>query len=312
MSANQLQQLRSIPHLILSGPKGSGRRAAIRNKLQDLFGLEKSPVVVAQTVSLSLASGAAKDVLVYSSRLWLELSPAVLGSSDAAVVQSLVKQAAANKPLSASQPFRVVLVSEAERLSFQAQQGLRRSMEVLSVNARFVFLTTNVDALSAALQSRCLVFCFPAASLPNPLADGNRALAAMLALRNKNTLPEWKTAVDKLAALVLRISTPAAFVQVRTALWNLHSSCVPGELVLVKLAEGLAAAVDEELALLVFVLAGKFALRLADAEKPVFHLEAFALVFLHFYAVYKSLQKGEERTNFCRTVVLTSPFCKHF
>lgn len=52
---------------------------------------------------------------------------------------------------------KVVLIDEAERLSSGYQEALRGFMEAVSSNCAFVFTVNDITAISAAIQSRCIV-----------------------------------------------------------------------------------------------------------------------------------------------------------
>ena len=53
-------------------------------------------------------------------------------------------------------PFLVVLLSEADNLSRNAQAGLRRTMEKYSSNCRLILCCENSSRIIAPIRSRCL------------------------------------------------------------------------------------------------------------------------------------------------------------
>ena len=52
--------------------------------------------------------------------------------------------------------FKVIIISEANRLSKGAQHALRRTMEKYMAQCRLILLTESISKLIPALRSRCL------------------------------------------------------------------------------------------------------------------------------------------------------------
>lgn len=113
-----------------------------------------------------------------ASNYHIELNPSDVGLYDYVVVQEIIKEIAQNKQLdvNAKHPFKgwsvqlslavVVLLSEADSLSRNAQAGLRRTMEKYSSNCRLVLCCENVSRIIAPIRSRCLCV---RVSAPTPL-----------------------------------------------------------------------------------------------------------------------------------------------
>eukprot|EP00477_Mikrocytos_mackini_P001384 GAHX01001483.1.p1 GENE.GAHX01001483.1~~GAHX01001483.1.p1 ORF type:complete len:357 (+),score=54.44 GAHX01001483.1:50-1120(+) len=160
--ASILKEITYLPNLIISGPIGSGRRELFLNLISRLFN-HKGPInMTADTKTIKVSESSTKEVLVYSSKLFMEINASFLGIADYIPMQYLIKQIASTRQISASVSFRIILITDAELLSMQAQQSLRRTIEKFNKNARFVFITNNVDSLRPALQSRCLCVSNPA------------------------------------------------------------------------------------------------------------------------------------------------------
>ena len=52
--------------------------------------------------------------------------------------------------------FKVIVISEANRLSKDAQHALRRTMEKYTAHCRLILVTESISKLIPALRSRCL------------------------------------------------------------------------------------------------------------------------------------------------------------
>ena len=71
------------------------------------------------------------DVTTVASNFHIELNPGDVGNADRYLVQEVIKEIAQYHPLDpgASKGFKVVLLTEVERLTKDAQAALRRTME---------------------------------------------------------------------------------------------------------------------------------------------------------------------------------------
>jgi len=79
---------------------------------------------------------------------------------DRFVVQDVIKEMAQSKSLLAKKDsriqFKVVVLSEVDRLSRQAQAALRRTMEKYASTCRLILICNNPSKVIDPLRSRCL------------------------------------------------------------------------------------------------------------------------------------------------------------
>jgi hypothetical protein len=79
------------------------------------------------------------EATVLGSAYHIELNPSENGIYDRVVVQDVIKDIAQSQPLEVSKdsrPFKVVILDEADLLTREAQQGLRRTMEKYMATCR--------------------------------------------------------------------------------------------------------------------------------------------------------------------------------
>jgi replication factor C small subunit len=127
-----LVQALNIPHLLFAGPAGIGKSTLALIVVKELF-REKWK------------------------ENYLELNASDERGID--VVRQKVKDFARTKALGAI-PFKVIFLDEADALTKEAQQALRRTMENYSNTCRFVLSCNYSSRIIDPIQSRCVVFRF--------------------------------------------------------------------------------------------------------------------------------------------------------
>lgn len=143
----------NVPHLLFTGPHGTGKSASLECFARRLYGDSwKENTSIFNAVEL-FSRG--KSYLESEERF------AHLFRKDQSLitnVKSIIKWYAALRPLDAE--FKLMVFEDAQELTFEAQQALRRIMERYSATCRFIFLTTNQSAIIPAIASRCLPLFF--------------------------------------------------------------------------------------------------------------------------------------------------------
>lgn len=126
-----------LPHLLFSGPAGTGKTASATAIARELFGKRW------------------KDNL-------MELNASDKRGID--VIRNEVKDFARTRAIG-DVPFKIILLDEADALTKEAQQALRRTMEDYTRTCRFILDCNFSSKIIDPIQSRCAVFRF------KPVAD---------------------------------------------------------------------------------------------------------------------------------------------
>jgi replication factor C small subunit len=122
----------NLPHLLFAGPAGTGKSTLALIVVRELFG------------------EAWRDN-------YLELNASDERGID--VVRQKVKDFARTKAIG-DVPFKVIFLDEADALTREAQQALRRTMENYTSTCRFILSCNYSSKILDPIQSRCVVFRF--------------------------------------------------------------------------------------------------------------------------------------------------------
>jgi len=122
----------NIPHLLFAGPAGTGKSSLALVIVKELFGASWK-------------------------ENYLELNASDTRGID--VVRQEVKNFARTKSIG-QVPFKVIFLDEADALTREAQQALRRTMENFTSTCRFILSCNYSSKIIDPIQSRCAIFRF--------------------------------------------------------------------------------------------------------------------------------------------------------
>ncbi|MEO2191065.1 MAG: hypothetical protein ABGY24_01325, partial [bacterium] len=307
----------------------AGKKTLILAMLRELYGPAASKVHVEyKPWKITLPSGSTKEIefATVSSAYHIEINPSDVGMNDRYVVQEIIKEMARSRPIGASgeKTYKMLILNEVDKLSKEAQAGLRRTMEKYASACRLVLCCSNVSKVIEPLRSRCLLVRVGAPQTAECVAllsrvsaeerlavpDGliarivassrrnmRRALLSMEALAVRAggesltdgmdvILPDWEMYVKEIAGDILREQTARNLFVVRGKLYELIVNCIPPEVILRTLAAELAGKIDDELKRQTFELAATYEWRLQQGQKAIFHLEAFVAKFMSVFKNY--------------------------
>ncbi|MHA1583736.1 MAG: AAA family ATPase [Promethearchaeota archaeon] len=125
---------RALPHIIFTGPAGTGKTSAAYAMINDLLG---------------------KDNVSQENILERNASDSVrMGTRDE--IKNFVNHIGMRK----SNSFKFVILDEADNISRDMQNALRRIIEMAPANVKFIFMCNYVEQIIDPVLSRCAIFRF--------------------------------------------------------------------------------------------------------------------------------------------------------
>jgi replication factor C subunit 3/5 len=302
-----------MPHLLVYGPNGGGKRTRVMALLNEQFGPSVYNVKLEHR-TIQATESKTVEITTISSPHHIDINPSDAGNYDRVVVMQMIREIAQTAPVGAVKPFKVVVLNEVDKLSRAAQQALRRTMERYMATCRLVLVCSSVSRLIPPLRSRCLAIRIPLhgiegisatakkicekEGLPVPSeafcnalavrSEGNlrRALLMLEACKMNNIpvtgagqdipLPDWKHFVAEIASDILSEQSPRMLNEIRGKFYQLLGQCIPGDIVLRELLMFLLATVPPAVRPDLCSAAGGFDVNMKLGAKPIMHLEAFA------------------------------------
>lgn len=154
---------RNVPHCIFAGPPGTGKTTAALCLARDLYGEN------------------------YREYL-MELNASDERGID--VVRETIKTFARSKSIG-EVPYKMMILDEADNMTTDAQQALRRTMEKYTESCRFVMCANYSGKIIEPIQSRCAAFRFSFL----PKQEHDQFICSVAEKENVNLLPDGLEAI---------------------------------------------------------------------------------------------------------------------
>jgi replication factor C subunit 3/5 len=320
-----LAKSEELPHLLVYGPPGAGKKTRVMSLLREIYGpgVEK---VKLEHRAFKTPTQKLIDITTIGSNYHIECNPSDAGSADRFVIQEVIKEIASHGSLTkgkdGSKSFKIVILTEVDRLSKQAQAGLRRTMEKYSSQCRIILICNSPSKIIEPVRSRCLSIRIPSPSTAEiadllvatakkeqvtvplelgvkmaTMCDRNLRRALLMCEASKvqyganilpveliPQLPDWEIYIIKLARELLQEQSPAKLLIARDMMYELLTNCIPGDVIMQTLCRELMKVLDDSLKHEISYWAAYYEHRMKMGSKDIFHLEAFVAKFL---AVYK-------------------------
>lgn len=320
-----LCQQGDFPHLLFYGPSGAGKKTRIMCLLRELYG-PGAERLRSEIMTFTTPSNRKVEVMTVGSNYHLEVNPSDAGIYDRVVVVDLVKQVAQTHQIdpSGQREFKVIVLSEVDALTKDAQHALRRTMEKYVSTCRIILSVNSTSRVIPAIRSRCLGIRVSAPKEEEIISilqtickkEGlalPEALAHKIALKSERNLRrailmmesckvqqypftnnqeivdlDWQLFLKETANQIVLEQTPAKLEKIRERLYELLSQGVPPDVIFKGLVENLVKNCDMSLKAKTVEHAALYEHRMQKGAKHIFHLEAFVANFMNIYKKFIS------------------------
>uniref|UniRef100_A0A1B6C9N3 Replication factor C subunit 3 n=1 Tax=Clastoptera arizonana TaxID=38151 RepID=A0A1B6C9N3_9HEMI len=272
-------------------------------------------------VNFQTPSGKKLEIMTVASNYHIEVNPSDAGIYDRVVVMDLIKNAAQTHQLDSTgqREFKVIILTEVDKLTKDAQHALRRTMEKYVATCRLILCANSSSQIIPAVLSRCLCVRVPAPvkadiisilqkiarkeglNLPESMAESitekcdrnlRRAILMLEACKVQQypfvegqniSEPDWQVYLRDTARMILSEQSPKKLMEIRTRLYELLVHGIPTELIFKGLLKELVKNCDIQLKTEIVELAALHEHMLHKGSKAIFHLEAFVAKFMAVY-----------------------------
>ncbi|XP_022921293.2 replication factor C subunit 3 [Onthophagus taurus] len=316
----RLTQQGDFPHLLVYGPSGAGKKTRIICLLKELYGPGVDRLRMEQ-MEFTTPSNKKLEIMTVSSNYHIEVNPSDVGIYDRVVVMDLIKNVAQSQQLdiNGQKEFKVIVLTDVDQLTKDAQHALRRTMEKYIANCRLILTCNSTSQVTPAIRSRCLSIRVPAPTIEEIVSilqitckkeglnvpvefakkvaiKSNRNLRRALLIlescrveqypfqENQQILdPDWLTFIREVAKKITRDQTVQKLGEIRGMLYELITHEIPSDVIFKTLVEELVKNCDMQLKSQVVEKAAFYEHRMKQGSKEIFHFEAFIVCFMCMY-----------------------------
>jgi replication factor C subunit 3/5 len=157
----------NFPHLILNGPSGAGKNTILRHTLDALEGSMEHAVrrIKKKPYDIPSSGNKKQTITISQSKYHIVLEP-IQNNYDKYIIQSVIKEYANKNRLVMEGDrnrlkFKIIVINNADTLSYTAQTSLRRTMEKYAKTARFILISTSLSKILEPIKSRCCLITVP-------------------------------------------------------------------------------------------------------------------------------------------------------
>ncbi|XP_076763586.1 replication factor C subunit RfC38 [Xylocopa sonorina] len=309
-----------FPHLLFYGPPGAGKRTRIMCTIRELYGSGAEKLRM-ETMTFETPSNKKLELTTISSNYHIEINPSDVGIYDRVVIMDLVKTTAQTHQLDpiGQKEFKVILLTNVDQLTSDAQHALRRTMEKYVTTCRIILCATSISRVLPAIRSRCLAIRVPAPSISDiknvlyfickreglTLVDelavriaetsGRNLRRAILMLEackveqypftadQPITEPDWQVYIRNIASMMVGEQSPQRLLAIRHRLYELLTHAIPCDLIFKGLLQECMKNCDLQLKIDIATAAAEHEHNMRMGSRAIFHLEAFVARFMVIY-----------------------------
>ena len=317
-----------IPHIIISGPSGGGKKTLVKFFLEALY---DSGVNTLTKMKYNInGSSTKKEIEIMQSDYHIIIEPTST-NHDKYILQEIIKQYAMHKPFKifkSQRKFKTIVIYNIENLANNSQAALRRTMELYAKTCRFVMVCNNLSKIFDPLRSRCRTFCVPLPSINNIMkvvsyisimediklaqndldfiennCGGNlkKAIWILDAKRfNSDTSLTLDEVFNKVVDIILNISTNKNIIkifdeEIRSNIYNILITNIKGSVIITTLLDLLVQKIDDdEINAKIIQCASIAEYNLIHGRRDIIHIDYFICGIMKELLNYKPNNKKKK------------------
>jgi DNA polymerase III delta prime subunit len=149
---------KSMNNILFFGTYKSGKKTILNAAIKEIYDFNKLKVY---SELLKINNNSINVTYLCSSNHFV-INPSKYNLYDKYIITNLIKIISKTKNFDDNN--KIIVIDEAHLLSMEAQQSLRRTMEIYSKNCKFILVARKLNKVIKPIQSRCLKIRCP---LPN-------------------------------------------------------------------------------------------------------------------------------------------------
>ena len=303
-----LSKKSDFPHIIINGANGSGKKTMANLFISQKYNLSSDIFKIKNQIYEIEHNSKKIEVHIKYSKYHWQVNPSLYGVYDRTIIQELILKVISSKPIGID--YNIIIIEEADKLTFDAQQCLRRMLEKNVASCRFIFIVNNSSSMIDALLSRCVQFRLASPTNDeikyilnhiieqenNPIITQNSDIVttSICTLSDRNI----KTALNQLQKCIVKSQTELYsderdhiskiiklmtikpqkldnIQSIRNYIYNLLVQCINPTHLLKLIYKELILTLDQSKIIEITKIASHYEDTLRINNKPVYHLEGF-------------------------------------
>lgn len=308
-----------LPNIILYGKSGVGKKSLINLFLKNLYG-EEVNLIREQKFTINGYSNSSVDIIIKKSNFHIIIKPENSGL-DKYIIQEVIREYAQNfniRSIFSDIKFKIILIKNAEKLSYHAQTSLRFTMERCAKNCRFILVTKEISKIITPLKSRCVNIRIPKPTYNeifetlfklsiqeninltqtdyhNLIINSNQNIKMaiwLLDIRKYNILNfnQWENTICNIVKMIIncKLITNKFIMDIRKSIYTILISNINPIDLLTKLMIEFINNSKSQINLQIIEETAKYNLRIANGKRYIIHFEAY---LLSIFNIIKNIEK---------------------
>ena len=253
---------------------------------------------------------------IKSSNYHIEINLLDSKNHDRIIAQDLIKNVANNYNFDKQKfPFKIIILNKSDNISLDAQNALRRTMELYSDSCKLIFVATNIGNIIGPILSRGVLIKIPSPNeveIKSILKDilykerrliQDTVIDKLISINGRNLYTnilsletlcykknindkmdireDWLIYNDQLCEEILNNSGVKNIINIRKKVYVLLTCCIPPKTILKTLGLKLINMVDEKFKRIIIRELAKADFSLTNSTKAILHLESFIISVLY-------------------------------